>query len=272
MLYQILLSNLHILKLALSPGDLPEVQPRLVRIRTGLKTDFAKWFLANSITLTPGTITIDIDGDELLIHSISEVTTTGVEDDAMESGKSPRFSKGGTTKDGELFCIGGDRHLRPHAAYPLPDYCGPTAIDRIVAVNVIGTKTTVLLVIIGMIFERVGMFVDFALTYALLNFIGSLAAALLRSRQSGKTLHAVRNQGARTMILNIICIALVVTGIIFFVGGAVGIVRFPDFYTRMHAAGRGYDVGLPRAYRARSLPTLQISTWRTCLSREKSFS
>lgn len=54
---------------------------------------------------------------------------------------------------------------------------GPTAIDRIVAVNVIGTKTTVLMVIIGMIYGRVEMFVDFALTYALLNFIGSLAAA-----------------------------------------------------------------------------------------------
>ena len=54
---------------------------------------------------------------------------------------------------------------------------GPTAIDRIVAVNVIGTKTTVLLIIIGMLFGRVEMFVDFALTYALLNFIGSLAAA-----------------------------------------------------------------------------------------------
>ncbi len=54
---------------------------------------------------------------------------------------------------------------------------GPTAIDRIVAVNVIGTKTTVLLVLIGIIFKRVDMFVDFALTYALLNFIGSLAAA-----------------------------------------------------------------------------------------------
>lgn len=54
---------------------------------------------------------------------------------------------------------------------------GPTAIDRIVAVNVIGTKTTVLLIIIGMLYERVGMFVDFALTYGLLNFIGSLAAA-----------------------------------------------------------------------------------------------
>ncbi|MEM8953522.1 MAG: monovalent cation/H+ antiporter complex subunit F [Verrucomicrobiota bacterium] len=54
---------------------------------------------------------------------------------------------------------------------------GPTAIDRIVAINVIGTKTAVLLVIIGSIFGQVEMFVDFALAYALLNFIGSLAAA-----------------------------------------------------------------------------------------------
>ena len=54
---------------------------------------------------------------------------------------------------------------------------GPTAIDRIVAVNVIGTKTAVLLIIIGMLFKNVAMFVDLALAYALLNFIGSLAAA-----------------------------------------------------------------------------------------------
>ncbi|MFT5465702.1 MAG: multicomponent Na+:H+ antiporter subunit F [Verrucomicrobiales bacterium] len=54
---------------------------------------------------------------------------------------------------------------------------GPTAIDRIVAVNVIGTKTAVLLVVIGEIIGRLDMFIDFALTYALLNFIGSIAAA-----------------------------------------------------------------------------------------------
>ncbi len=54
---------------------------------------------------------------------------------------------------------------------------GPTALDRIVAVNIIGTKTAVLLVVIGSIFEKVEMFADFALAYALLNFIGSLAAA-----------------------------------------------------------------------------------------------
>ena len=54
---------------------------------------------------------------------------------------------------------------------------GPTAIDRIVAVNVIGTKTAVLLVIIGVLFDRTGMFVDLALTYALMNFIGSITVA-----------------------------------------------------------------------------------------------
>lgn len=54
---------------------------------------------------------------------------------------------------------------------------GPTVIDRLVAANTIGTKTTVLILIIGVIFHRVDMFVDIAIAYALLNFIGSIAAA-----------------------------------------------------------------------------------------------
>lgn len=95
MLYQIWLSNVHILRLALSPNELPEVQPSLVRVKTNLKTDFGKWMLANSITLTPGTITIDIKGDELLIHSISAETTAGVKDDAMERRIAAIFERGG---------------------------------------------------------------------------------------------------------------------------------------------------------------------------------
>ena len=54
---------------------------------------------------------------------------------------------------------------------------GPTVIDRLVAVNVIGTKATVLIVILGVLFDRVDMFVDIALGYGLLNFITSIAAA-----------------------------------------------------------------------------------------------
>jgi len=64
---------------------------------------------------------------------------------------------------------------------------GPTAIDRIVAVNMVGTKAAILLVLIGTIYGRAEMFVDFALTYALLNFFGSLAAARYYERTRPKT-------------------------------------------------------------------------------------
>lgn len=54
---------------------------------------------------------------------------------------------------------------------------GPTLPDRIVGVNAIGSKTTVLLLIIGLLYRRVDMFVDIALAYAMLNFIAVLAVS-----------------------------------------------------------------------------------------------
>ena len=47
------------------------IKPGIVTIRTNLKQDIAKLILANSITLTPGTFTVDIIGDKLLIHWIN---------------------------------------------------------------------------------------------------------------------------------------------------------------------------------------------------------
>ena len=41
------------------------------------------------------------------------------------------------------------------------------------------------------------------------------------------------------MIIDYLAAILIALGILFFIGGAVGIIRFPDFYTRMHAAGKG---------------------------------
>lgn len=54
---------------------------------------------------------------------------------------------------------------------------GPTVLDRLVGVNAIGSKTTVLLLLIGLIYGRVDMFIDIALAYALLNYIAILAAS-----------------------------------------------------------------------------------------------
>lgn len=64
---------------------------------------------------------------------------------------------------------------------------GPTVLDRLVGVNAIGSKTTALLLLIGLMYGRVEMFVDIALAYALLNFIAVLAAS--RYFQKKKDLH-----------------------------------------------------------------------------------
>ena len=62
---------------------------------------------------------------------------------------------------------------------------GPTILDRLIGVNAIGSKTTVLLVLIGLIYRRVDMFVDIALAYAMLNFIAVLAASRFFQKRKG---------------------------------------------------------------------------------------
>lgn len=69
---------------------------------------------------------------------------------------------------------------------------GPTVLDRILGGNVIGTKTTVLLLLIGLLYDNIGMFVDIALAYALLNFIATLGATKYFLRR--KSVH-LENEG-----------------------------------------------------------------------------
>ena len=47
------------------------IKPGIVKIKTNLKTDIAKTFLANSITMTPGTLSVDIKDGHLYIHWIN---------------------------------------------------------------------------------------------------------------------------------------------------------------------------------------------------------
>lgn len=62
---------------------------------------------------------------------------------------------------------------------------GPTVLDRILGVNAIGSKTTALLILIGILYGRVEMFVDIALAYACLNFIAVLAASRYFQKRKG---------------------------------------------------------------------------------------
>ena len=70
LLYQIILSNIHVAKIVLKP-DMP-IDPEVIRYKTKLKKDISIVTFANSIILTPGTITADIIDDELYVHCLDK--------------------------------------------------------------------------------------------------------------------------------------------------------------------------------------------------------
>ena len=69
LIYQVIVANVHVAKLVLNPS---KIHPQVIRFRTKLKSDFSMVTLANSITLTPGTITMDIEDGEFVVHALSE--------------------------------------------------------------------------------------------------------------------------------------------------------------------------------------------------------
>ncbi len=75
--YYCLRANLDVAVRVLHP-DVP-IRPGIVKVRTTLTSEMANSFLANSITLTPGTLTVDIDGQDLYVHWIN-IDTDSVEE------------------------------------------------------------------------------------------------------------------------------------------------------------------------------------------------
>lgn len=82
LLIEIVRANFSIIKLVLAPQI--EVEPCLVRFKTPLKTEAARVALANSITLTPGTITVSLEGSELLVHALNREIAKGLESSIFE--------------------------------------------------------------------------------------------------------------------------------------------------------------------------------------------
>lgn len=54
---------------------------------------------------------------------------------------------------------------------------GPGVFNRVAALSAIGNKTLIILLIMGFVYHRVEMFIDISMVYALLNFIGTIAAS-----------------------------------------------------------------------------------------------
>lgn len=66
---QLIKSNLRLAAIVLSP-DLP-IAPGIIKVHTKLKSRMGRLMLANSITLTPGTLTVEVDGEWLYVHCVT---------------------------------------------------------------------------------------------------------------------------------------------------------------------------------------------------------
>lgn len=78
LIIDIIKANIQVALIVLNP-KLP-ISPTLVEFKTKLKTDLDKVFLANSITLTPGTLTVDLEGDKFLVHALTKESAKDVVD------------------------------------------------------------------------------------------------------------------------------------------------------------------------------------------------
>ena len=54
---------------------------------------------------------------------------------------------------------------------------GPTILNRAAGISAIGTKTLIILLLMGVIYDRIDMFIDISMVYALLNFLGTVVLA-----------------------------------------------------------------------------------------------
>jgi multicomponent Na+:H+ antiporter subunit E len=62
-------SNIAVARIILNP-KLP-ISPQMIRVKMSQKSDLGRVTYANSITLTPGTVSVEVEGDEILVHAIT---------------------------------------------------------------------------------------------------------------------------------------------------------------------------------------------------------
>ena len=82
LLIEIIKANISITRLVLAPNI--NIEPCLVKFSVPLKTNAARVVLANSLSLTPGTITVSLDGNEFLVHALSREIAGGLEGSIFE--------------------------------------------------------------------------------------------------------------------------------------------------------------------------------------------
>lgn len=82
LIWEIVKANMAMIRMTVAPDLEPD--PVIVKIHTKLRTRTARVILANSITLTPGTITVSLEEDELMVHCLDRSFSEGLEGSSFE--------------------------------------------------------------------------------------------------------------------------------------------------------------------------------------------
>lgn len=108
LLWQMLLSAWYVAGKILGPRE--GLQPRMFRVRCPLPSQVNSVVFANSITLTPGTLTVDLDGDELVVHALTADTEQDVLDGEMAQ-RVARLSEGGAVVSVDRIPLDGEKEV-----------------------------------------------------------------------------------------------------------------------------------------------------------------
>lgn len=81
LIFEIVRANLQVAQIILNKRRI--ISPALVTVETGLRSRFARFIMANSITLTPGTITVRTNGSRFTVHCLSKEMSEGIADGVL---------------------------------------------------------------------------------------------------------------------------------------------------------------------------------------------
>jgi multicomponent Na+:H+ antiporter subunit E len=82
MFWEIAKANVHVAGRILDPHL--SIHPTLIRVKTGQRRDAGRVIYANCITLTPGTVSVDVAGDEIVVHALTREAAAGLRTGAMD--------------------------------------------------------------------------------------------------------------------------------------------------------------------------------------------
>lgn len=84
LIIEIIKANIDVAKIVLSKNM--DIQPHFFKVPLHVKKDMNKVIYANAITLTPGTLSVDMDEDFILVHALTTAAAKGIEGSILEQG------------------------------------------------------------------------------------------------------------------------------------------------------------------------------------------